>query len=594
MPSDVKKPLRPEDGLPLSDAPVTDNPIKPNVAKPNGPDDGGVTGAERSGLAATALTGDPLTGAAVGGVVNAIAGGDGGNWQAVGGAIKSGATSVYNWGKDKLSGLMNGASLPNPYDANGQLQSSESMAQNVYGKAMGGGSFVDTHAAPGIDGSGQITEQNIQAPAAIKADTINAPGVVNAQTIGTPSTLQGGQADQLRAQRLQQASDAANSPSAAAAQMRSAAGLVSQQQMGQAATARGADRLSAKRDAMLATGTQGMQAASTSASLAAQEQAQKQAALTGALSGVQSSDVASANALTNIGQANQAANLQAQTTTGQQALTAAQANQAANLQAQTTTGQQGLTAAQANQTANLQAQQNSFGNQLQGWQAYAGAKNAQDQTALQAVGAQNQAQGVAAGYGENQVSAAQKQSGSLIGAIGGAIGGVLSDERAKTDVAPQQDFLAWKPEQHEDKSGGGGLLDSVGDLLSDERAKQEKSRYPSASDRTTKHLHAAFGLADANPLATETDKHAVDGMTPEERINWAERVPTGTWRYKSGVEDSGKAPHAGTFAHALAGTGPLGKMFVDERPDGLKQVEYGPLALWVAKAALDKANKGKR
>lgn len=540
-----------------------------------------------------------------------------------------------------------GGPLPNNYDATGQLKSSEDMAQQVYAKANQQGDWISQNQSPGMgvninaqtitapkDINAQtiatpqaVTAQNIQAPDAITAQQVAAPNAINAQQLSAAPTIAGPQADALRQQQLDQAAAAANSPSAAAAQMRAAGGQISQQQMGQAAMARGVDRLSAKRDAMLATGTQGMQAANQTSALAATEQAAKQQAYSQALAGVRTGDVNVGQAQTQVGALNQAANLQAQTTQNQQtlqqqqanqqagiqaaqytagnALTAAQANQNAGLQAQTTTNAQALTAAQANQGTNLQAQQYTAGNQLtagqanqsanlnaqnaqaiarqQGWNAQTQAQDKANQTALQAVGAQNQAQGTAATYGSEQNKAAVQQQGGIISAAGSVIGGIISDERAKTDmnevggssfadsysrqlagaygggVSPgspynaNQDFLAWKPPvQQPDQPASKGLL-------SDERTKRD-----------------------------------VDAMSPHQIANWAETVPGFTFRYKPGVEgapDDGERFHAGTGAQSLEDTGPLGKMFVKERPDGLKEVDMAPLAFFHSKGALARADE---
>jgi hypothetical protein len=81
-------------------------------------------------------------------------------------------------------------------------------------------------------------------------------------------------------------------------------------------------------------------------------------------------------------------------------------------------------------------------------------------------------------------------------------------------------------------------------------------------------------------------------MNPRDVADWAEAVPTATWRYKPGIPgtDGGQDVHAGTLAHALERTGPLGRLMVHDRGDGLKAVEYGPLGLMVGKGALTKAD----
>jgi hypothetical protein len=586
-------------------------------------------------------------------------------------------------GYGPVAGLLGAGGTPNNYDATGELAKSEQMSGDIYAKSLAQYDALQGNQAP----TGQITAPtNLGIPKEIQAQQLATPEAITAQQIATPGTLGGQEASALRAQRLQQAQDAANSPSAAAAQLKAGMGAISQQQMGQANMARGADRASARRDAMLATGTQGMQAANTSAALAATEQAQKQQALTGALSGIQASDVGAAQAQTQIGAANQGANLTAQTYTNAQGLQAGIANQGANLQAQGTNVSNQMNTGQFNAGMSMAAQQASAQNALAGWTAQQGAQNAALGTGLQAVGAQNQAQGVASGYGQSQNQAATQNKGALVGAAGGIIGGLLSDENAKKDVTKLGstdhepiDFLSWEAPKPEKQEKSGGLLD----ILSDERSKVDVKPL-TTSDKATQHLQTAFGISDerakidvsptagsgpifddfsertrgmddrdaasllssyenlaSSPtmpptphnrtwadfrgmnrdqdfdtmmeryaglksaerqaregvamLSDEEAKRDVDQMSDDELAQWADRVPLATFRYKEGVPggDDGEDFHAGTLAHALESTGPLGRLMVHERPDGLSEVEYGPLGLAVGKGALVEAKEAK-
>jgi hypothetical protein len=221
---------------------------------------------------------------------------------------------------------------------------------------------------------------------------------ITADNIGTPGAIAGGAGQGvgsagLQAATLGQAQAAANSPSSAAAQMRAAEGQIEGQQAGMAAMARGGDRAGARRAAMLGTGTQEQGAAATTAALAAQENEVKQAAYTNAL-------------------------------LGQQGATTAVGGLQANV-------------AEANQGANLTAQNSTIANQQAGYNATNAAQNATLGTALQGVGATNQAQGVASAYGTGQNALQGKTASGLVGlAMGGAQALGLSDERAKTDIAP--------------------------------------------------------------------------------------------------------------------------------------------------------------
>jgi hypothetical protein len=437
------------------------------------------------------------------------------------------------------------------YDAKGELAKSEAAAGQVYGKSQIQADQIAKYGAP---------------KSTITAQQIAAPGNISAQTIGTPDILGGADAATLRQQQLTQAATAANSPSSAAAQMRAAGGQIQSQQAGMAAMARGADRGAARRDALLATGTQGMQAANSTAALAAQEQAAKQQAYTAALSGVRSGDVGVSQAQTQIGAQNQGADLTAQQATAGNYLQAVTANQGADLAASKATAD----------------------NNLQGWTAQQAAQNSANLTSLQGVGAQNQAQGTAATYGSNADAAAAKKQAGIIGAVGGVIG-ALSDENAKTDIStigdsaasrygsilskaygtegesspygvdssPRgQDFLKWQaPAPAQDKDSGGGIL---GAILSDERTKRE-----------------------------------VDAMSTDDIAQFTRDNPLVTFRYNPDAPgtDGGAAYKAGTLAQGVEDAGPLGRMFVSERPDGLKQVEYGPMAHAEAKGAQATADK---
>ena len=432
---------------------------------------------------------------------------------------------------------------PNNYDSKGQLSYSQGMSANVYNEAMRQKQINDARPAP---------------QATISAQTVAAPGAINAQTINTPGIIGGAQADALRAQQLQQAATAANSPSSAAAQMRAAGGQIENQQLGVAAAARGADRGAARRDAMLGIGAQGQVAANQTAAVAAQEQAAKQQAYTAALSGVRSGDVTTTQAGTQI----------------------AAANQGANLQAQQATAGNTLAAAQSNQGANLQAQMGTANTQLAGWTAQNQAQNAALGTGLQAVGATNQAQQVASGYGQSQNQQESTQKAGVAGVLSGVLSKIWSDERAKSDMAPvgggspyssyastssnpaspyftgtgkDQDFLAWKPEPPKQAEQSNGILGS----LSDERAKQE-----------------------------------VASMHPAEMEHWASKVNPITFRYKPGFEDGGQDPHLGVSAQQLEQSGPLGRLMVHHDPEtGMRKVDYGALALMLSKAALEKATR---
>ena len=578
---------------------------------------------------------------------------------------------------------------PNSYNVNSNLQSSEGLAQYAYGQANAAEQGIATNPPP---------------TANIQAQTIAVPAAITAQAAQASDLVQGQQADALRTQQLGQAATAAASPSSAAAQMKAAGTQIQNQQLGQAAMARGADRAGAARAAMLGTGAQGMQAASTTAALAAQEQAAKQQAYTQALGGVRAGDVSGAQT--------------------QQAITLA--NQGTNLQAQTTTGAQALAAAQANQGANLTAQQATIQNQQAGYFGGLQAENAFMGTELQGVGAQNQGQAVASGYGQSQNSLNQTKGG----AVWSGLSGMISDVRAKTEISPLPNIYGGHPvENHapnflsanyqapplsesagayplnfnftspEGKNspyskvmgllkggpnGGGapaggesnadtvdaggedvegdptaGTEDVAGeagaeaggeeaggellDIASDEYCKNDvtpigggqsysgllQNAYgldsggsgspyssegsghqdfldwnwspldrgagasPSSSTTQQSSSSSVPGMGSLPGMSDERAKAQAEHMDQDEIAAWSEAVPTAVFRYKPGTPetDGGADYHAGTLAQSLERTGPMGKLMVHQRPDGLKEVEYGPLGLMVGKGALTKADQ---
>lgn len=138
------------------------------------------------------------------------------------------------------------------------------------------------------------------------------------------------------------------------------------------------------------------------------------------------------------------------------------------------------------------------------------------------------------------------------------------------------------------------------DTTSDERAKVDIATVgggsPSYADKYGQMLSDAYGnTATANPyggtLSDERTKREVDRMGMDGVANFTRKAPAVTFRYKPGIEDGGAAYKAGTLAQGVEAAGPLGRMFVDERPDGLKEVQYGPMAHFEAKGAQHTADR---
>ena len=243
----------------------------------------------------------------------------------------------------------------------------------------------------------------------------------------------------------------------------------------------------------------------------------------------------------------------AQNTAGQNFATAntntSQANAA--LRTQQATG---------NETRALAADQTSSANQLattglqqQGANSALGTANAANTT--QATNAQT-----IVDANKAQAAATAQQNAALYTAVGTGLAAAVSDERAKVDIA----------------TVGGGS--------------------PSYADKYGQMLSDAYGnTATANPyggtLSDERTKREVDRMGMDGVANFTRKAPAVTFRYKPGIEDGGAAYKAGTLAQGVEAAGPLGRMFVDERPDGLKEVQYGPMAHFEDKGAQHTADR---
>jgi len=491
-----------------------------------------------------------------------------------------------------VGGLIDATTTPNPYDAQGNLEQSKKMATGVYDAAM-----ANAQSAAAGPKYGQISAPLLQYnPDTIKAQTVNAPGAITADKIQASGLVAGPEADALRAQQLTQAQNAANSPSSAEAQMRKAGAQIERQQAGMAATARGQDRASARRDAMLATGTQGMEAAATTSALAAQENAAKQQAYTQALQGVRAGDVTAANTQAGVAQANQAAGLQAQTTTGAQALQAGQLNQAADINAQTTNAANRMNAAQFADKARMEAQAANATNAISAYGQTQQAQNAALGTANNATSTLSPAQSTAASYGSKQVDQRKDTGNRIIENLGPALM-PLSDERAKQEASPIAGDASYQPNNWLNSAGrvmsnwggspGSGAATSGG-LQSWAQEPADGGNWLSALGRGM----STFG-APITPPSDERAKQDVSEMAPTDLADWAEAVPLAAWRYKPGIAgtDDGREFHTGTMAGALQETGPLGRLMVHERPDGLKTVDKGEVGLAVGKGALARANE---
>jgi hypothetical protein len=144
------------------------------------------------------------------------------------------------------------------------------------------GGTVDVQSTPGAYVPGVNTM--------IAAPTIGEAAQTGKTTVG--STALDPLANQLRGEQISAARSIASAPSAAMSQFKAGLSQVTADQLATAERARGAERAGARRDAMIAIGSQGAQQNLSAAALSAQEEQAKRVASAASLSGVRSSDVA--------------------------------------------------------------------------------------------------------------------------------------------------------------------------------------------------------------------------------------------------------------------------------------------------------------
>lgn len=360
----------------------------------------------------------------------------------------------------------------------------QAMAQNA---AMAGGpqvSKVNPWIITGLPnvqtqmlGNAPILEKSqIGALPEVTAGQVTAGQMSPETTVSAGDNVSGEGAAALREQRLAAANQMLSSPSAAAASMRASQAKIGRQMLGVAAGARGADRVAARRAAMLGIGANGMQAGAEAAALAAQEEQAKRQAYATALGQVQAGDVAAGQASTTAQVANLNAEIAAKSKTLDADLAAQVANLGANTTAQTTnlnaelerarlnqtndqTTQAGnlsawLDARKADQAATLDASKTNAGLELQrqtsnqgagvtadtatnaaildAYKAQAAAGNAYLGTALGAGSLQNQNLGVQTGYGAQVDAANQRSNAAAAGTASSFLNTLLESTGAKS------------------------------------------------------------------------------------------------------------------------------------------------------------------
>ena len=469
-------------------------------------------------------------------------------------------------------------------------------------------------------------------------DSVAQTGKVN---VGT--TTLDPNATALQGSEIAAANAIANGPSAAMSQFQAGESQVAKDQLAIAAGARGAERAGARREALINVGAGGAQANLSAAALAAQETQAKNVAASTALQGVGSQALTAATTQAQI--TSQQQQLQAQldsaiaqgntsainTIKAQQAQLAEDASKA-TVQAGLT--QQGTQAglAQSNLTAEQQtalanaAAANTSANAYTAAQNAAMAQNAQTSTATnlanagatntassaytgaQNTAAQNYAAAATATSQANAALAAQQGTGNATRALTadqtnaanelaatglrqtGANAALGTATGSNTTQATNASTIvdANKAQSSANTANTSALIAGAATVgaaaLSDERAKTDIER-ASPYDR-------APSPYDSVKLSDERAKEDVQKLTPQDRRHWAESIEPITWRYKDGLEDSGRDVHLGASAQEVERSGPIGRLMVHEDPnDHLKHLDYGAMTLMLSKTALDVANE---
>lgn len=207
------------------------------------------------------------------------------------------------------------------------------------------------------------------------------------------------------------------------------------------------------------------------------------------------------------------------------------------------TNMQGSLAQQTTNAGNtLEASKATAGNQLQTEQLRQQTLNSGLQTGIAATNTQAGNAQATIGAAQADQDVKQKQQAGVLGALGGIISAVKSDERVKEDIEPV----------------GGRSYDEA--------------------------------FRDYDPGNKETAKEAAARLSPQQIDDWAAHLQPITYRYRPGTEDGGAEPHLGLSANEVERSGPLGQLMVSRDESGVRRLDYGAAALMLGKAAFQKAS----
>lgn len=445
-------------------------------------------------------------------------------------------------------------------------------------------------------------------------------------------------ANELRGEQLAAARGLATGPSVADAKFREGMATTAAEQMGLVLQARGAERGSARREAVLGLGAKGIQMSAAAAGAKAQEELAKKQALAAALSGMRSQDATVATTQAGLDAQRAQLNAQLATATSQgnaQAVNALRTQQAQLEQAaKTNTAQLGLSAAAT--TADVAGQ--NAARQAQIALANTGATNQFAATNAAAANAQNEANAARAtqtsqfnaGQG-NTVGANNLQTALDIQKTNAASNLTAQQQNAANDLAAQQQRVSGATAGLNAATGAGqagtsalgvasgaaGTKADIGRAIIGGQTAQQQSEQAS-NDRLVKLGATAAGVLaggpaggaiagkvagqngtgdDVLPMGSTSDERAktdVRKISDDDLIRFGESLKAASFKYKPGFEDGGAERNAGVPSAQELERNPVGKLFVSQDADGMRKVDYGQMGALLTSAMLRRQKAGAR
>ena len=453
----------------------------------------------------------------------------------------------------------------------------------------------------------------------------------------------------LRSERLDFGKQMLNAPSVADAEYKAALARASSEALGAAAQSRGADRASARRSAVLGIAQQGVAGAAQLAAARAAEEIAKQKAYADTLGGVQTSDVAIATKQAELSQAQKSLQAQLEVAVSQgnrDAINAIRTRQAeldteiSKTNAQAENARQMKNSEMATQTSIVNAQQQNQGNQFQYGttadmaramlnakldyaktgatvasgnadrnatlstqqagltaQALRDAASADNQRAANEMAARN---ALASSTAANQLAAGTTNAANAfnVSSTNAKLGFDANRYNSESAAQAERDRIA--ASQAAVSAGQGasaGINSAANTFVNIGNAKiggqsQQQAAQSAADERLVKGV--TTGLS-AYATSDERAKRDVTTISDAELKDLADELSRAArFRYKPGIEDGGKEAHAGLPSAQELERNPVGKLFVSETDDNVKQVDYGQLGALMGLAALRASRRSNR